>query len=172
MAAPAPITATKLTDHLALLEGDGGNVLVVISDDGLMMIDGGLPERSSDLLQAVSKIDSHPVRTLFNTHWHFDHTGCNEVLGKKGAKIIAHENTKKWLSQKVTLEALNRTFDPLVPEGRPVETFSYSGKMTFGAGKIEYTHVAAAYPIATPICSFPVPMCCMREICSLTGSTL
>ena len=52
--ASAPITATKLTDRLALLEGDGGNVMVVISDDGLMMIDGGLPDRSGELLRAAS----------------------------------------------------------------------------------------------------------------------
>src|ERR1700735_3427053 len=52
--APAPIQATKLSGRLAVLMGDGGNVAVVISDDGLMMVDGGLAERSADLLQAVS----------------------------------------------------------------------------------------------------------------------
>ncbi len=154
-AAPTPVTATKLTDNLVLLAGDGGNVVVVVSGDGLMLIDGGLPERSAELLKAVAQIDSHPVRTLFNTHWHFEHTGCNEVLGKMGTKIIAHENTKKWLSQKVNLEALNRTFDPLAPEGRPVETFSTAGKMTFGAEKIDYTHVSPAHTDSDAYVFFP-----------------
>lgn len=153
--APAPITATKLTDRLALLEGDGGNVVVVLSGDGLMMIDGGLPERSGDLLKAISQLDSHPVRTLFNTHWHFDHTGCNETLGKMGVKIIAHENTKKWLSQKVNLEAMNRTFEPLAPAGRPVETFSTGGKMTFGTEKIDYVHVNPAHTDSDAYLFFP-----------------
>jgi glyoxylase-like metal-dependent hydrolase (beta-lactamase superfamily II) len=81
----------------------------------------------------------------FNTHWHFDHTGCNEALGKAGVKIIAHENTRKWLSQKVTMEALNRTFEPLKPEGIPAEVFSKGGKMSFGKEKIEYVHVAPAH---------------------------
>lgn len=155
--APDPIMATKLSDKLVLLTGDGGNVAVVIGEDGLMMIDGGLPDRSADMLKAVAGVDSHPVRTLFNTHWHFDHTGCNEALGKKGVKIVAHENVKKWLSQKVTMEALNRTFDPLAPEGRPAETFSKAGKMTFGKEKIEYSHVSPAHTDSDAYVFFPGP---------------
>jgi glyoxylase-like metal-dependent hydrolase (beta-lactamase superfamily II) len=154
-AAPSPITATKLADRLVLLAGDGGNVLVVISGDGLMLIDGGLPERSAELLQSVSQVDSHPIRTLFNTHWHFDHTGCNQFLGKMGTKIIAHENTKKWLSQMVNVEAVNRTFDPMAPEGRPVETFAYGGKMTFGTERLDYNHVSPAHTDSDVYVYFP-----------------
>src|ERR1700732_670495 len=101
------IKATKLTDRLVLLSGDGGNVVVVIGDDGMMMIDGGLPNRSADLLKAISDVDSHKVRILFDTHWHFDHVGSNETVGKSGAKIIAHENVKKRLSTGVVSEAVH-----------------------------------------------------------------
>jgi glyoxylase-like metal-dependent hydrolase (beta-lactamase superfamily II) len=153
--ASSPITATKLTDRLVLLAGDGGNVVVLISADGLMLIDGGLPERSAELLQSVSQIDSHPIRVLFNTHWHFDHTGSNPVLGKTGTKIVAHENTKKWLTQRVSVEAVNRTFDPMALEGRPVETFSYGGKMTFGTEQLAYNHVATAHTDSDAYVYFP-----------------
>jgi glyoxylase-like metal-dependent hydrolase (beta-lactamase superfamily II) len=144
--APAPITATKLAPDLAVMMGDGGNVAVIVSDGALMMIDGGLPDRAADMAKAIhDNVDSRKVATLFNTHWHFDHTGSNELLGKSGAKIIAHENTKKWLSRKVTMEALNRTFDPVKPEGLPVETFAKGGKMTFGKQKMEYMHVPPSH---------------------------
>jgi len=143
--APPAIKATKLSDRVVLLTGDGGNVAVILSDDGLLMIDGGVPERAADLQKAVKDVDSHPVRILYNTHWHFDHVGSNELLGKSGAKIIGHDNVKKWLSTKVTMEAMNRTFEPLAPEGRPTETFSKNGKMTFGKEKLEYMHVAPAH---------------------------
>ena len=70
-AAPTPITATKLTDHLVLLAGDGGNVVVVISPDGLMMIDGGLPERSArnffSLWRNSTRIPSARSSTLIGT---------------------------------------------------------------------------------------------------------
>jgi len=154
---PAPIKATKLSDTLSLVSGDGGNVAIVMSDDGLLMVDGGLSERSAELLKAVAEqVDPHRVRTVFNTHWHLDHVGCNEVLGKDGAKIIAHENVKKRLGTRITMEALNRTIEPLKPEGLPSETFTSGGKMTFGAEKIEYMRVPPAHTDGDSYLFFPV----------------
>ena len=135
------IEATKLTDSIALLTGDGGNVAIVIGKDGLMMIDGGLPYLAADLQKAVAAVDAQKVQILFNTHWHQDHIGSNELLGQSGMKIIAHENVKKRLSMKVVSDALGQTFQPLKPEGQPTETFSKGGKMTFGKEKLEYMYV-------------------------------
>jgi cyclase len=155
---PAPIKANKLSEHVAFMSGDGGNVGVVMSPDGLMMIDGGYPERSVDLLRAVStEVDDHPVKLLFNTHWHFDHIGCNEALGAKGVKIMAHENVKKRLSVKTTMESMNRTFDPLKPEGMPTKEFRKGGKLTFGKEKIVFTHVPTAHTDGDTFLFFPGP---------------
>ena len=49
-----PITATKITDNFALISGAGSNVLVVSNSEGLLMVNGGLPEYSADLLKVVS----------------------------------------------------------------------------------------------------------------------
>ena len=156
--APAPIKATKLSASLAVLMGDGGNIAVVISDDGLMMVDGGLAERSAELLQAVStQVDSHRFGVVFNTHWHLDHVGCNETLGKNGAKVIAHANTKKWLSQEVNMEALNRVVQPLDPEGLPGQTFTKGGSLTFGKETIEYGVVPPAHTDGDAYLFFPAP---------------
>jgi cyclase len=150
-----PITATKLAPDLVLLSGDGGNVALVIGSDGLLLIDGGLPERSADLLKAVAEVDGRKVQTLFNTHWHFDHIGCNEALGRMGTKIIAHENTKKHLGVRTTMEAANRTFDPLKPEGMPHETFTTGGTLTFGRQPLEYTHVPLSHTDGDAYVFFP-----------------
>jgi glyoxylase-like metal-dependent hydrolase (beta-lactamase superfamily II) len=136
--APDPVRATKLTDRIALLSGDGGNVGLVIADDGLLMIDGGYANRAVELEKAVAETGSHPVNILFNTHWHGDHVGSNELLGKAGVKIMAHQNAKFWLGQKVKMEIFNTTVEPLKPEGLPTKTFVDSGKLTFGKEKIEY----------------------------------
>jgi cyclase len=137
-ATPDPIVFTKLTDRVALLSGDGGNVGLVIADDGLMMIDGGYANRALELQKAIADKDSHPVKLLFDTHWHGDHVGSNELLGKAGVKIMAHQNAKFWLSQKVKMGAFNTTVEPLKPEGLPSKTFTDGGKMSFGKEKIEY----------------------------------
>jgi cyclase len=152
---PPPIAATKLAPDLVMLSGNFGNVAVVIGPDGLLMIDGGLPERSADLLKAVADVDGHKVTTLFNTHWHFDHIGCNEALGRMGTKIIAHENVRKRLGTRVTVEALNRTFDPLKPEGMPAETFTTGGQLTFGTQRLEYTHFPVAHTDGDACVFFP-----------------
>jgi cyclase len=137
-APPDRIVATKLTDRILMLSGDGGNVGLVIADDGLLMIDGGYANRAPELQKAVAEKDSHPVKVLFNTHWHGDHVGSNELLGKAGVKIMAHQNVRYWLSQKVKLDAFNTVVEPLKPEGLPAKTFTDGGKMSFGKEKIEY----------------------------------
>jgi cyclase len=153
-----PIRAAKLSDRVAMVSGDGGNIGVVISPDGLMMVDGGYAERAADLLKAVNEqVDAHKVTLLFDTHWHLDHVGCNETLGRAGVKIMAHENVKKRLSVKTTMESMNRTFDPLKPEGLPTQEFSKNGKLTFGVEKIEYTHVPTAHTDGDTFLFFPGP---------------
>lgn len=156
--APPPIKATKLSDRIAVMMGDGGNVGVILSDDGLMMIDGGLPERAGEMLAAVrEQVDSHPVHLLFDTHWHVDHVGCNETLGAQGVKIMAHENVKKRLRVATTMESMNRTFQPLKPAGLPTEEFSKGGKMTFGKEKIEYNHIPTSHTDGDTYLFFPEP---------------
>lgn len=137
-APPDPIRANKLTDRIAMLTGDGGNVGLVIADDGLMMIDGGYANRALELRMAVADTNPHPVKLLFNTHWHSDHVGSNELLGKAGVKIMAHQNAKFWLNQKVKSEALDTTVEPLKKEGLPSQIFTDGGKLTFGKEKVEY----------------------------------
>jgi cyclase len=152
---PPAITATKLAPDLVLLAGDGGNMALVIGTDGLTLIDGGLPDRSADLLKAIADVDGHKVTTLFNTHWHYDHVGVNEALGQTGAKIIAHENTKKHLSVKTVFESANRTFDPLKPEGIPAETFTTGGMLTHGKQQLAYTHIPLAHTDGDAYVFFP-----------------
>jgi glyoxylase-like metal-dependent hydrolase (beta-lactamase superfamily II) len=112
------------------------------------MVDGGLPEHSAELLSLVAAqgqgqatSPASPVKVLFNTNWHLEHTGSNEALGKAGAKIVAHANTRKWLKTRVYVEMQDRTYTPRPPEAIPTETFFTSAKMTFGQVPIEYGHL-------------------------------
>src|SRR5262245_37875896 len=99
--AAASLTAAKLTDNIALVTGAGSNVVLVNGPDGVLMVDAGSPEHSTDLLSFVGDHSGGRVQALFNTHWHLEHTGANEAIGKSGATIIAHENTKLWMSAEI-----------------------------------------------------------------------
>jgi glyoxylase-like metal-dependent hydrolase (beta-lactamase superfamily II) len=141
-----PITATPLGDNLVELTGAGGNVVVVMGPDGLLMVNGGLQERSANLLAVVAEQSAGKrIRILFNTDWHPEHTGSNEALGGAGARIIAHENTKQYLGAEIFVDWQNRTFKPRPPQALPNETFYTSGKMTFGQEPIEYGHLGQAH---------------------------
>src|SRR5262245_7522039 len=99
------VTTTKLADNFTLLSGAGGNALLVRTPEGLLMVDGGLPERSGALLDAVTQqFGNTPVRLAFNTHWHLEHTGANDRLGRAGTKIVAHENTRLWMTRDILVE--------------------------------------------------------------------
>jgi glyoxylase-like metal-dependent hydrolase (beta-lactamase superfamily II) len=66
------------------------------------MVNGGSTERFVEERKLVAEQPRNkPVQFLFNTCWHPEHTGSNETLGKAGAKIIAHENTKLWLGSEI-----------------------------------------------------------------------
>jgi glyoxylase-like metal-dependent hydrolase (beta-lactamase superfamily II) len=146
-ATPPLLDAVKLSDTLSLFTGFGGNVVAAHDGEDLALVDGGLPERSAELLKVVEKeMGSRRVRTLFNTHWHPEQTGSNERLGKDGAKIIAHENTKLWLGYANAVPGQDRTYGPLSPKARPTDTFYYgSANTTVGAEPVEYGYLLQAH---------------------------
>jgi glyoxylase-like metal-dependent hydrolase (beta-lactamase superfamily II) len=135
----AGLVVNRLADNLVEVTGAGANVAVLLSDDGPLMVDGGLPERAVELLDAVGGLAAgRPVRVLFNTHWHLDHTGSNERIGKAGGRIVAHLNTKRWLSSTVFVEAQNRRYPPRPLEAIPTETITAPATMKMGGEEIEY----------------------------------
>ncbi len=141
-----PIVATALTKNIYLIAGDGGNIGAVLGEDGLMLIDGGYANRTTELQRLLTaKVDARKVQILFDTHWHMDHVGSNESLGAAGVRIISQTQTKKWLGQKVNMEAFHRTIDPLQPQGIPAEVFDAGGMLQFGGERVIYRHVPLAH---------------------------
>jgi len=92
------IKTVKLTDTLYVLFGAGGNIGVSAGPDGVYLIDDQFAPLSEKILAAVRTLSDKPIRFVINTHWHRDHTGGNEDLGKEGATIVAHENVRKRMS--------------------------------------------------------------------------
>ena len=64
--------ATELTTGLYMLEGvggfTGGNLGLSIGDDGVFLIDDGLPPLTDELLEAVAELTDSPIEFLINTH--------------------------------------------------------------------------------------------------------
>ena len=131
------ITPTDL-DGLTLLQGAGCNVVAMRGQDGTdstagaLMIDGGLRANADALLNAVREATGNSrVHTLINTHWHPEQTGANEVVGRDGGVIIAHEKTRMYLSNEVTSVTFEGPYGPLPEAARPNRTTYDTGSLQF-----------------------------------------
>jgi glyoxylase-like metal-dependent hydrolase (beta-lactamase superfamily II) len=135
------------------------------------MVNGGSAERSVELLRLVAEQSGNkPVRFLFNTCWHPEHTGSNETLGKAGAKIIAHENTKLWLGAEIDVRWQKRTYEPHPKAALPNQTF-YTGvqKMMFGKEPVEFGYMMQAHTDGDIYVYFPGPNILMAGDVVSTG---
>ena len=62
--------------------------------DGFVLVDSGAPKSGDKVMAALKSLAANAkVQTLFNTHYHADQTGNNEMFSAAGAKIIAHKRT-------------------------------------------------------------------------------
>jgi cyclase len=137
---------TALTDKLSLISGVGGNVVALSTDEGMLLVDTGAPEYSRALVSQLRELPGgRKVHTVFNTHWHSAQTGSNEVFGKAGAKIVAHEKTKLWLATDHWVPAEERYEKARPKQAIPTETFYTTGKTTAGTEQIEYGYLLEAH---------------------------
>ena len=156
--ASARIATTRLSDNLFLLAGAGANVVAMTGASGVLMVDGGLAENASSLLAAVAALPgAGRVTTLFNTHWHPEHTGSNQTLGKAGATIVAHENTRLWMKTDIKRPWENRTFMPVPSEALPTKTFYTTGSTTVDNERVEYGYMLQAHTDGDIYVFFPKP---------------
>jgi len=111
------IKVHQVAGNFYYLEGQGGNVGVLVGDDGVLMIDDQFAPLTEKLVTAVKTISKKPIKMLVNTHVHGDHTGGNENIGKMGVEIIAHDNVRSRL-----VKGVNGA-PPSPAVGLPVVTF-------------------------------------------------
>jgi glyoxylase-like metal-dependent hydrolase (beta-lactamase superfamily II) len=95
------IKVHSVARNVHYLEGQGGNVGLLIGDDGVLMIDDQFAPLSEKLVAAIRTLSDKPIRLLVNTHVHGDHTGGNENFGKMGIDIVAHDNVRVRLAKGV-----------------------------------------------------------------------
>ena len=136
----------ELGKGLALLSGAGANVLAFGAPEGALLVDGGQREYSSALLKtALKSVGSKKVHTLFNTHWHPEQTGSNDTLGKQGVRIIAHENTRLWMTRKINVDWAPAPFPAFPKAAQPNKSFYTTDAVDFGGEHIGFGHLGQAH---------------------------
>src|SRR5689334_18129425 len=91
---PAELTMEKVTDSLYVIMGDGGNVAVMPTNEGVILVDDKFERDAQQIMAKVKSVSDKPVKYVLNTHQHGDHTGGNKSLFAANAEIIIHKNAR------------------------------------------------------------------------------
>jgi len=139
------VRAEKLAPTVWMLTGAGGNIGLSAGEDAVFLVDDQYAPLTERITAAIAQVSPKPVRFVLNTHWHGDHVGGNEKLGRAGAVIVAHDNTRKRLSTEQFLEMWRATVKPLPRAGLPVITFSRDTTFHLNGEEIRAFHVPRAH---------------------------
>ena len=138
------IRTEQVADGLYVLFGAGGNIGLSVGDDGAFLVDDQFAPLTEKILAAVAEVTDQPVRWVLNTHWHGDHTGGNENLGREGALIVAHENVYRRLNPAEFADLVGRS-QQVAPEGLPVVTFNDRVSFHWNGEDIRVSHMPNAH---------------------------
>jgi glyoxylase-like metal-dependent hydrolase (beta-lactamase superfamily II) len=143
--AATDIVSTDL-GGLVLLQVAGSNVLAMHGDGGALMVDGGPAASADALLRAVyAATGNDRIHTLINTHGHPEEIGANELVGRAGGVILAHEKTQTFLGHAVYSTLFEGRREPLPEAARPNKVVRGDGSLEFGGKRIDYGYLPAAH---------------------------
>jgi cyclase len=134
------IETTKLSEHVYMLVGAGGNIGISIGEDGVFVIDDQFAPLTPKIEAAIKALSAKQIKFLVNTHYHGDHTGGNENMYNLGATIIAHDNVRLRLE---TIPKRDGTMNS--KESLPIITFNDELNLHINGEKIAVFHVAHAH---------------------------
>lgn len=148
------LTVTDIASGIKMISGGGGNVVVLATSAGQVLVDSGSVAAREETLAKIAKIAKEDKKSgaaggkvvaLVNTHWHPDQTGANEALGMMGATIIAHAKTRQRLTAGWYVPTEDRYEKALAVAGRPTKTFFTTETATFGDKKLEFGYLIEAH---------------------------
>jgi glyoxylase-like metal-dependent hydrolase (beta-lactamase superfamily II) len=141
------VASRRLSDSLTVLDLGDSNVLCSTADPrGLVLVDTGARKAASQLTAALQAIrTAAKVQTVFNTHYHAEQTGNNELVAAAGATIIAHEHTRQWMSTPYWVPADTRYAQARPRAAWPTDTFRTTGSLKAGSEQIDYGHLPLAH---------------------------
>ena len=139
------IKTTNVAGPVYMLEGSGGNIGVLIGNDGVILIDDQFAPLSEKIKKAIAAISDKPIRFIINTHFHGDHSDGNKVFGGEGSFIVAHENARKRLSADHFFTSFKQEQKAMSYEGLPKITFAESLNFNMNGETVQVIHIKKAH---------------------------
>jgi glyoxylase-like metal-dependent hydrolase (beta-lactamase superfamily II) len=153
--ATVQIKTTDLGNRTYMLEGEGGNIVVAVADDGVIMVDDQFEPLHDKIKAAVAKLTPQPIRYLVLTHFHRDHSGGDELFAKDGAIIVAQENAKKRLAEGTRNGLTGNVLEPAPAAALPKQTFKDAMTLKLRGRTAELKHIADVHTDGDTYIYFP-----------------
>jgi glyoxylase-like metal-dependent hydrolase (beta-lactamase superfamily II) len=152
------IVSQQLAPNVYMLMGSdpsaGGNMALLTGTDGSVLVDTEFAPLNEKIVAAVKAAGGSDVKFVINTHYHGDHTGGNEPLGKAGALIIAQDNVRVRMSTEQFMAAFNQKIPPAPAAALPKVTFPTRATFYWNGTKVNVFHVENAHTDGDSIIHF------------------
>jgi len=149
--APRALTTSKVRDNLYLIAGEGGNVAMLVTPEGVVLVDDMFYRNHDDMLAAIKAVTGRPLRYVINTHQHDDHAG-GDALMLPIAEVIAHKNVRANLIAHRTPYFEDT---PGTPIGLPRITFSDETSVFLGGTEVRAYWFGRGHTSGDAIIYFP-----------------
>ncbi|HUQ51410.1 MAG TPA: MBL fold metallo-hydrolase [Gammaproteobacteria bacterium] len=137
------IKTTDLGSGVYLLNWQGGDSLILVGDDGVLLVDTSVAAMGDKIEAAIAKVSGKPIKLIVNTHAHADHFGANEALAKGGATIVAHATLRERMANGFT--AFNQPVPPAAPAALPTVIYDDAMTLHFDGETVQLIHPANAH---------------------------
>jgi cyclase len=142
-----PLTIHKIKDDLYWIEGDGGNVAVYITGDGVIMVDDKYVADYDQIVANVKSVTNQPIKYILSTHYHADHSGGNTKFAS-AVEIISTVNARNNIVNKVQSNAP----DGMVPAR---VTFTQESDVFLGGKQVRAISVGRGHTNGDAVIYFP-----------------
>src|SRR5688572_20632755 len=142
-----PITTQPLGENFHVLFGVGGNVIVSIGDNGVLIVDDQFPQMVPKYRATIRELGGAAVDFAVNTHWHFDHADGNQMLGPEGTWLVAHETSREMMMRDnvINLVSQKRDQPAYPPAALPVLAYDDTMRFHFNGERIDLMHFGPAH---------------------------
>jgi glyoxylase-like metal-dependent hydrolase (beta-lactamase superfamily II) len=148
---PGPLHIEKVKGDLYMISGEGGNVAVYVTSEGVVLVDDMFDRNHADILAQVKSITDKPLKYVINTHQHDDHAG-GDMKMLPIAEVIAHKNARANL---VHIRQPYYEDTPGTPIGLPRLTFSDEASVFLGGKEVRAKYFGRGHTSGDAIVYFP-----------------
>jgi glyoxylase-like metal-dependent hydrolase (beta-lactamase superfamily II) len=148
---PAPLKTERVKGDLYLISGEGGNVALYTTAEGVILVDDMFDRNHEDILKQIKTVTDKPLKYVINTHQHDDHAG-GDLKMLPIAEVIAHKNVR------ANLKDIKRPYfedTPGTPIGLPRITFTDELDVNLGDKVVQAHYFGRGHTSGDAVIYFP-----------------